>query len=120
MKLNEMVKLLREHYDNGIPISFMSLMNTIKQTGFTIGYKGMHFSKIGPLLSFTLYNDKKNGIYNLVVGFISENDVILIQLQDLFRYSYPEINRLGFVPKTDCKLIERFITDKEIEIIEEE
>ena len=120
MNLDEMVELLREYYKNDVPINFMSLINTIKQTGFTIEYKGMTFSKIGPLISFTLYNEKKISIYNLVISFIDNNNVLLIQLQDLFRYSYPEINRLGFVPNTEYKIIKRFLTDEEIKIIEED
>ena len=129
MKVEEFIDLLKEYYDNDIPMSFKSLLNTIKEVDEFYMYTadGLHFNRtmynnlnkyLGYIKCYYLKDEYERTLFNLWIGFIDENNVIICQLYNK-RYSSTlylnDINREGSHLHTKYNTI-----DKDLNLLPEE
>lgn len=112
---------LQECFDNDIPISFITVVNTIKGLGYNVRYRNP-----GRTMTNTRTNEKMKNIVNLMIiknekvrwnlwlGFIDYDSIIVCQLYSMDA-DYRSINRQGRLLFTHYDFIKRKITDEEKE-----
>lgn len=112
---------LQECFDNDLPISFITIINTIKSLGYNTKLgatdRDMNNAKTNRKMEhivclMILKNEKVN--WNLWLGFIDHDNVIVCQLYSLY-VNRRNINMRGRPLITHYDFIERKITDKEKE-----
>ena len=132
MKVEEFVDLLKEYYDNDIPISFKSLLNTVKEVdefymyiadeinynrtmhnNFNLINKDLHYIK-----RYYLKDKYERTLFNLWIGFIDEYNVIICQL---YNKRYASTLYLNDINREGSQLYTKYNTiDKDLELLPEE
>ena len=132
MKVEEFVVLLKEYYDNDIPISFKSLLNTVKEVdefymyiadeinynrtmhnNFNLINKDLHYIK-----RYYLKDKYERTLFNLWIGFIDEYNVIICQL---YNKRYASTLYLNDINREGSQLYTKYNTiDKDLELLPEE
>lgn len=112
---------LQECFDNDVPISFITVVNTIKSLGYNVRYRNPGRTMIntrtnktmGHIISLMIIKNEKVR-WNLWLGFIDYNSIIVCQLYSMDA-DYRSINRQGKLLFTHYDFIKRKITDEEKE-----
>ena len=110
---------LQECFNNDLPISFITIINTIRSLGYNVKLGATDRDMINEKTNrkmehivclMILKNGKVN--WNLWLGFIDYDNVIVCQLYSLYANNHRNINKRGRL-MTYYDFIERKITDKE-------
>ena len=112
---------LQECFDNDVPISFITVVNTIKSLGYNVRYRNPGRTMTNTrtnktmehIISLMIIKNEKVR-WNLWLGFIDYDSIIVCQLYSMDA-DYRSINRQGKLLFTHYDFIKRKITDEEKE-----